>query len=184
MLGICLSITAFLILVALHKESLLHTPPKLLYRNLAATDLCVGIIVDPLAITCLIAVMKQQRNICRYAVNSIFIISYILCSVSLLTLTAISVDRLLALFLGLRYRQIVTLKKTYLAIIVFWAVSIVGTTMSFWDPRITSWIEKIALPLCLVTSVFFYTGERHGSGQFSNTFSNEKSHKKVEEDEN
>ena len=171
-----LSITAFLgnslILVALHKESSLHLPSKLLYRSLAATDLCVGIIVDPLVVTRLIAVMNQQWNICRYAVDSIFISGYILCSVSLLTLTAISVDRLLALLLGLRYRQIVTLKKTYLAIIVFWAVSIVGTTMSFWDPRITSWIAKIALPLCLVTSVFFYTKMfltlRHSQAQVQN----------------
>ena len=131
-LDICLSITAFLgnslILVALRKESSLHPPSKLLYRSLATTDLCVGMIVDPLVVTRLIAVMNQQWNICRYAVDSIFISGYILFSVSLLTLTAISVDRLLALLLGLRYRQVVTLKRTYLAVIVFWVVSIVGTT--------------------------------------------------------
>ena len=49
-LSIFLSITAFLgntlILVALHKETSLHPPSKLLYRNLAITDLCVGIIVE------------------------------------------------------------------------------------------------------------------------------------------
>ena len=43
-LHIFLSITAFLgntlILVALHKETSLHPPSKLLYRNLAITDLC------------------------------------------------------------------------------------------------------------------------------------------------
>ena len=50
-LNIFLSITAFLgntlILVALHKETSLHPPSKLLYRNLAITDLCVGIIAEP-----------------------------------------------------------------------------------------------------------------------------------------
>ena len=49
-----LSITAFLgntlILVALHKETSLHPPSKLLYRNLAISDLCVGIIAEPLAV--------------------------------------------------------------------------------------------------------------------------------------
>ena len=44
-------ITAFLentiILAALRRESSLHPPSKLLYRNLAITDLCVGIIVEP-----------------------------------------------------------------------------------------------------------------------------------------
>ena len=158
---ICLSITAFLgnslILVALHKDSSLHPPSKLLYRSLAATDLCVGITVDPLAATRLIAVMNQEWNICRFAFESNFITSYILCLVSLLTLTAISVDRLLALLLGLRYRQVVTLKRTYLAVIVFWAVSIVGTTMYFWNPLVTSWYGNIAIPLCLVTSALSYT---------------------------
>ena len=47
-LNIFLSITAFLgntlILVALHKRTSLNKPSKLLLRNLAQTDLCVGII--------------------------------------------------------------------------------------------------------------------------------------------
>ena len=50
-INIFMSITTFLgntlILVALRKESSLHPPSKLLYRNLAITDLCVGIIVGP-----------------------------------------------------------------------------------------------------------------------------------------
>ena len=175
-LDIFLSITAFLgnslILVALHKESSLHPPSKLLYRSLAITDLLVGMIVGPLAITVYITELKKQWNICRYAFESNFITGYILCAVTLLTLTAISVDRLLALLLGLRYRQIVTLKRTYLAVIVFWAVSIVGTTMFFWDPLITSWSEKIVLPLCLVISTFSYTKLfltlRHNQAQVQN----------------
>ena len=60
-LHIFLSVTAFLgntlILVALHKETSLHPPSKLLYRNLAITDLCVGIIVEPLAVTYLTSVV-------------------------------------------------------------------------------------------------------------------------------
>ena len=51
-INIFLAITAFLgntlILVALRKEYSLHPPSKLLYRCLAATDLCVGLIAEPL----------------------------------------------------------------------------------------------------------------------------------------
>ena len=51
-LNIFLSITASLgnavILVALHKESFLHPPTKLLFRCLAVTELCVGLITQPL----------------------------------------------------------------------------------------------------------------------------------------
>jgi len=118
-LNICLSITALLgnaiILVALHKESSLYPPTKLLFRCLATTDLCVGLISEPLNVINLISVVRKRWNICYYSSVVSFIMGYILASVSLLTITALSVDRLLALLLGLRYRHVVTLKRTYLA---------------------------------------------------------------------
>ena len=105
-LNIFLSIAAFLgntlILDALHKETSLHPPSKLLYRNLAITDLCVGIITEPLLVTYLTSVVNRRWDSCCYTVLAIFFSGYTLCFVSLLTLTAISVDRLLALLLGLR----------------------------------------------------------------------------------
>ena len=64
--NIFLSITAFLgnslILVALHKETSLHPPSKLLYRNLAITDLCVGITGQPLNVTYWISVVTERWN--------------------------------------------------------------------------------------------------------------------------
>ena len=61
------SITPFLgntlILVALHKETSLHPPSKLLYRNLAITDLCVAIIVEPLTVAYLLDFCCQQIKI-------------------------------------------------------------------------------------------------------------------------
>ena len=54
------SITTFLgnalILVALHKESSLHPPSKLLLRSFAIPDVCVGLIVEPLYVTLLATV--------------------------------------------------------------------------------------------------------------------------------
>ena len=100
-----LSITAFLgnalILVALRKESSLHPPSKLLLRNLATTDLCVGLIVEPLAFTLFVTVENEHWNICRYIYEVVSIIGFSLCAVSLWKLNAISLDRLLALLLGL-----------------------------------------------------------------------------------
>ena len=107
-----LSVSAFLgnalILVALHKESSVHPPSKLLLRCLVTTDLCVGLISEPLTVTCLISVLNEHWNMCRYISVASFITSNILGGVSLFTITAISVDRLLALLLGLRYKQVVT----------------------------------------------------------------------------
>ena len=146
-----------LILIALHKESSLHPPSKLLLRNLAITDLCVGLIAEPLTVTCLISVLNEHWNMCRYISAASFIAGNILCGVFLFTITAISVDRLLALLLGLRYRQVVTLKRTYLVVIALWFVSIVFSAMYFWKPIITFWYGTLGIPLSLITSILSYT---------------------------
>ena len=160
-LNIFLSIAAFLgntlILVALHKETSLHPPSKLLYRNLAITDLCVGIIVEPLKVTYWTSVVKERWDICYYANLAAVFSGYTLCSVSLLTSAAISVDRLLALLLGLRYRQLVTLRRTCITAIGFWILSIVGASSFFWNPIITSFSQYIGIALCLFITIFAYT---------------------------
>ena len=155
-----LFITAFLgntlILVALHKESSLHPPSKLLLRSLAITDLLVGIIVEPLNVAYLMSVKSKRWDIC-YNVNvALLIASYILCAVSLLVLTAISVDRLLALWLGLRYRQVVTLRGVYITVIVMWVLSIVVTTSFIWNELLFSLLLFINLSFCLNIIFFSY----------------------------
>ena len=161
-LNAILSIAAFLgntlILVALRKESSLHPPSKVLLRNLATTDLLVGLISEPLYVTLLVTVLQEHWNICRYLMDPVFVTSTILCGVSLFTVTAISVDRLLALLLGLKYRQVVTLTRTNVVVITCWVVSIVSSSMRLYsDPIITSRYSNIVVPLCLVTSIFCYT---------------------------
>ena len=159
-LNIFLSVTAFLgntlILVALHKETSLHPPSKLLYRNLAITDLCVGIIAEPFYVTYLTSVVNERWDICSYAYWAVTYSGLTLCTVSLLTLTAISVDRLLALLLGLRYRQVVTYRRTCITVTGFWILSIVGASTLFLNRRITSWYQYIGTALCLVTTIFAY----------------------------
>ena len=155
-----LSITAFLgntlILVALRKESSLHPPSKLLLRSLAMTDLLVGIIVEPLYVVYLMSVKSKRWDICYNVYVALFIASYILCSVSLLVLTAISVDRLLALWLGLRYRQVVTLTRVYITVIVMWVLPIVATTSYIWNPQLLSLLLYIHLSFCLSIIIFSY----------------------------
>ena len=159
--NIFLSITAFvensLVLVALHKTCSLHPPSKLLYLNLAITDLCVGLIVEPLYVSYLMSVLNERWNVCYYALLSSVITSYVMCSASLLTLTVASTDRLLALLLGLRYRQVVTLKRTRMTVAILWILSFVSTSSYFWDIGILVLWGKISVPLSLIVSGFSYT---------------------------
>ena len=106
--NILLSITTFLsnslILVALHKESALHAPSKLLYRCLATTDLLDGLSAQPLYVTCWMSAVHEHWTLCYYEETAAYIIGSALCGVSLLTKAAISVDRLLAPLAGLRHK--------------------------------------------------------------------------------
>ena len=159
--NIFLSITAvlgnILVLVALRKVSSLHPPSKLLFRCLATTDLCVGLITEPLNVVSWITVTHAQGKLCRYAAVSSAITGHILSSVSLLTASAISVDRLLALLLGLRYRQVVTLKRSYMIVVIFWIVSAVSSMLHLLNRLIPIWYGYIRIPLCLVMSIASYT---------------------------
>ena len=103
-----LSISAFLgnilILVALHRESSLRPSFsfKYMYRNLAITDLCVGILVEPTYIAYLTSLMDKRYDICHYTRVTCFFKTFALCAVSFLTSSAITVDRLLVILLRLR----------------------------------------------------------------------------------
>ena len=158
---ILLSITATLgnslILVALHKVSSLHPPSKLLYRCLATTDLLVGLVTHPLYVTYWISMVHEHWSLCRYSFYGGGITGYALCSVSLLTLTAKSVDGLLALLLGLRYKEIVTLRRTHIILVIVWFVSLVAGLFFHLNYHITSWYSLIGVSSCLVISIASYT---------------------------
>ena len=146
-----------LILVALHKESSLHLSSKLLYRCLATTDLLVGLVSQPLYAIYWMSLVHEHWSLCRYARDAIYISGFALCAVSLLTLMAISVDRLLAVLLGLRYKEIVTLRRTYIVLAIFWVVCLMAGLFYNLNYRITVWCSFIITPSCLVFSIVSYT---------------------------
>ena len=160
-INVFFSVAAFLgntlILVALHKESSLHPPSKLLYRNLAVTDLCVGIVVEPLKVASWMSMVNKKWKICYYVSLTDSLSALLLCTVSLFTVTALSLDRLLALLLGLRYRQVVTLRSIYITEVILWIFSIIFTFINVWIPFVRLWLFRTVMPICLVTSVFSYT---------------------------
>ena len=104
-----------LTLIALNKVTSTCPPTKLLFRCLVVTDLCVGLITQPLFTVTLLT----SFNVHRYVSLILLVSSLVLCGLSLLISTAISVDRLLVLSL-LRYRHVVTLRRVRALIISFW----------------------------------------------------------------
>ncbi|XP_068678034.1 5-hydroxytryptamine receptor 1B-like [Montipora foliosa] len=162
-LNIFLSITATLentlILVALQNVSSLHVPSKLLFQCLAVTDLGVGLISQPLyAALELKCATKVNKNYCIYFIKAQRSSALILCGVSLLTSAAISVDRLLALVLWKRYRQVATLKRVRVLTISFWVTSVsIGLTDILWSHYITDVVAALTMILCVLFSLSSYS---------------------------
>ena len=72
-------------------------------------------------------------------------------------MTAISVDRLFALFLGIRYKQIVTLKRTNISFACVWVLSEVPALCYISYYLITIWFGYIGVSSYMVISVVSYT---------------------------
>ena len=109
----------FLIIVAL-QNSALRPPSKMLFLCLALTDLCVGLVALPCFVIYVTSMIEERFDICRIAEILMQISSFALCGISLCTVTLVSMDRSLALLFGIRYRQIVTLKRVRSTVIIFW----------------------------------------------------------------
>ena len=163
-LNILLSVTASmgntLILVALRKENSLHAPSKLLFQCLSATDLLVGILSQPLFVIQLISIAHQRVSLCFILVSVNEIAGSSLIGVSLFTMTTISVNRLLALLLGLRHSKTVSLKRIRGVIIVDWIINIsIFTLQRFWEKHYTLISQLVSgmLYLLLVISGISYS---------------------------
>ena len=138
-LNVLLSVTAtfgnIVIAISLRKISSLHAPSKALYLSLALSDLGVGLIGHPLFLAYLLTEMNAHGDASNsyssiYAVHNV--LSVFLCAVSLLTMTTISVDRLLALRLKFRYRETVTLRRVSMTLIFSYILSAVMSSAYIW----------------------------------------------------
>ena len=156
-LSITASLTNALILITLHKVTSIYPPTKLLFRCLAVTDHCVGLISQPLfAITALLSPISDLEFIW----DMLFVLSTIvLAAVSILTSTAISVDRLLALIMGLRYRHVVTLRRVRALMICVWILScaLAAAEIRFWEQSIIFDLFFVLIILCILASIISYT---------------------------
>ena len=160
-LNILISVAAFLgnalIIAALPKVSSLHPSSKLLLSCLVWSDLGVGLISEPLYIIFLLSPDYTSKHVCYYSdiIHNITVVVF--CGVSIQTITAIRVDRLLALSMGLRYRQIVTTRRVRVFVILSWILSSAASLTYLFNELIHTSITCIGLLICVAVSSFCYT---------------------------
>ena len=94
--------------------------------SLAVSDLCVGLIVQPLYVAVLL--MSCQRDaennqIYHTTSSAYFITVNLFAYASFFSVTALTADRFMAIHLHLRYQEIVTLRRVVGAVISIWVCS-------------------------------------------------------------
>ncbi|EDO40155.1 predicted protein [Nematostella vectensis] len=117
-----------LVLVSIWRTPALHTPAMVLLGNLALSDFAVGIIAQPvLAAWTALELRASERPHTYCDVATLYgITSTGLGAVSLFSITAVAVDRFLALHLHLRYKAIVTIKKAIVVCAVNWLFAVLS----------------------------------------------------------
>ena len=122
----------FLIVFAIGKTKDLHSPSFVLLGCLAVSDLLVGLICQPLFVAHKIAEFKESFDAFCTLKMLQSLSSWITAGVSFFNLAAISIDRLLALTLHLRYNAIVTVPRILQTSFVIWILMIALNALRIW----------------------------------------------------
>ena len=110
---------ALVLSAILRTPSLRSVPSTIFLCSLAITDFLVGLVGQPVYIA-----IKLHYLTGGFIRKATFSMSVSLCGVSLATITAISVDRLLALHYHMTYPNLMTTKRAVYASASLWFVSI------------------------------------------------------------
>ena len=138
-----------LVLTAIWRTSALRSPSIILVCSLAASDLTVGFVVQPLYITSTItgnSVLFQATLMTAACATG----------VSLLIITAISVDRFLALHYHMRYPSLMTTHRAMYTSATLWLVSFLLSFLTFWKMSAYYFVTAVTIAICLLVSTVCY----------------------------
>ena len=150
------SVLNMLVMVVVWRKPQLHNPSNVLLSNLALTDFGVGCVVQPVFVAHKIG--EIYGNIPLHCIASLVskTLASVLGAVSLMTLTAISIDRLLALVLSVRYRAVVTIRQTTRTVGFLWIIGIISAIPLFIYPVSFVYCMILLLGLCLTVTTLAY----------------------------
>lgn len=147
---IIVSITGnLLVLAAIKRSPSLQSPSIIFICSLAVSDLLVGFIVQPL----FIARELTQLHLLMLPLETT---AYAACGFSLCIMTAISLDRYVALHYHLRYPTVMTTTRAIYLVTCVCLINFLVAISYFWNRTVYLHIMAIGICTCLSTSVAFY----------------------------
>ena len=146
-----------LVLVAVWRTPSLRSPSVILLCGLATTDLAVGLLVQPLFLSMELTLLSNSSAYNCVLGKAFITVSYTVCGVSLATLTAITIDRLLALKYHMRYSSIMTIQRAFCVIAMNWLTSSFLASLILWTSKLLFLFFMalvVAIFLCFSTSAY------------------------------
>ena len=147
--------TLLLCMGAIWRTASLHSPSHIFLFGLALSDFGVGLFVQPTFIALLVIQLKTAMynahywNLFRFA-QAVFV------AATALTLTTVSVDKLMALTFHLKYNAVLTIKRACIVLFVIWIASIgYGSTLLF-SRRLHRDLNIVIFTSCLVVNSVAY----------------------------
>ena len=179
-LNLTCSITAtignLLVIRALWKASSIPANLKKLFLSLAVADFAVGILAQlmfgiVLAVMLNLAADKnyQFEFLCPMIFSVCYYFIFLLTCASFLTINLIAIDRVLAIFLHLRYRELVTSKRVAVSLALLWMISVVAAFVYISFPNqnniIVATVEFVGLLVTTVGYVRIYKVVKYHQNQ-------------------
>ena len=144
-----------LVLAAVWRNPSLRTPSIILLCSLAVSDLLVGFLALPLDIAVALTPLSQVSSDSRLS-QARLVLTIQLCCVSLDTMTAISVDRYLALQYHMRYPNMMTSRRATCVAATFWCKNFILSLLSIWKKTAILLVAVVFVALCLFISSITY----------------------------
>ena len=153
--------------------SLSNKTLKTLLLSLAASDLGVGLVVQPLYIALLAMEMEHitENNLNYNNIYKAFLLSANMFGfASFFCVTALSADRFLSVHFNLRYRELVTHRRVVRVVIAIWVISaFLSLIRIFISKEIMYLIFVIIEFTCIISATYFtfkiYVATRSHTGQ-------------------
>ena len=145
-----------LVLAAVWRNPSLRTPSTILLCSLAVSDLLVGFLALPVNIAIALTPLSRVSSDSLLSKARFFLIIQ-LCGVSLETMTAISVDRYLALRYHMRYPNLMTFKRAMYVAATFWCENFILSLLIIWKTNAILLVGIVFVALCLLISAITYS---------------------------
>ena len=133
-----------LVLVAILKTPSLRSPSVIFLCNLAVSDLLVGLVVQP------VYIVGQMVKTVPTLSEAVRAMGFAGCGVSLSTMTAITMDRFLALHYHLQYPNLMTTSRAIYTIVTIWCNITLFSFSILWSPSIYYFLVALGITICLL----------------------------------